>query len=180
MIIDFTLPTCVLVRKFAKLHRSGELVHGKPVKKENGYFYMWNRSGGVGHFDWMPIVCTPTEYFKRDRKRSYTVDKWSFTTIQSNKKAPVKELVAKLMESEKLPLFASDMINYTAVIAEAAKFGFNADKAFLMEQVDNINYGFKQNRILPDGSGAVFSPIDANGIVFRFAPVTADSQEYVC
>lgn len=178
MIIDFTLPTCVLVRKIAKLHRSGEPVHGKPVKKENGYFYVWTRSGG--YLDWIPIVCTPEAYFKRDRERSYTVGKWRFTTIQRNKKAPVKELVAKLMESEKMPLYASDTIDYTAVIAEAAKYGFNADRDFLKEQVDNINYGFKQNRTLPDGSGTVFSPINANGIVFRFAPVTADTQEYVC
>ena len=94
MIIDFTLPTCVLVRKIAKLHRSGELVHGKPVKKENGCFHVWTRSGGANHYDWMPIVCTPEEYFKRDRERSYTVGKWSFTTIQRNKKAPVKRKTA--------------------------------------------------------------------------------------
>lgn len=175
MIIDLTLPTCVLVRKFAKLHRNGDLVHGKPVKKENGYFYMWNRSGGVGHFDWLPIVCTPAEYFKRDRERSYTVDKWSFTTIQSNKKAPVKELVAKLMESE----FAGG-IDYTAVVAEAAKYGFNVNKAFLAEQIKNIRNGFKQNRFLPDRSGAVFSPIRDNGVIFRFQPIKDGDQEYVC
>lgn len=69
---------------------------------------------------------------------------------------------------------------FAVVIAEAKKHGYNVDAEFLFDQVEFIMTGFKQNRFLPDRSGAVFSPISLNGIQFRFAPITEDQQEYVC
>lgn len=70
--------------------------------------------------------------------------------------------------------------NFTEVIAEAKKHGYNVTAEFLKNQVEIIDRGFKQNWFLPDRSGQVFSPIDDNGIIFRFAPITTDSTEYVC
>lgn len=68
---------------------------------------------------------------------------------------------------------------FNAVIAEAKKHGYNVDAEFLNEQVVIILRGFKQNRFLPDRSGAVFSPISCNGIIFRFASIEGQT-EYVC
>lgn len=70
--------------------------------------------------------------------------------------------------------------DFSAVIAEAKKHGYNVDAVFLNDQVMFLDRGFKLNRFLPDRSGQVFSPIVDNGIIFRFAPITADSREYVC
>lgn len=69
--------------------------------------------------------------------------------------------------------------DFSAVIAEAKKHGYNVDAEFLKEQVAIIDYGYKQNRFLPDRSGQVFSPIGCNGIQFRFLPIAADSREYI-
>lgn len=70
--------------------------------------------------------------------------------------------------------------DFSAVIAEAKKHGYNVDAEFLKNMVEFTDCGFKQNRFLPDRSGQVFSPIGANGIQFRFAPITDDAREYVC
>lgn len=70
--------------------------------------------------------------------------------------------------------------DFSEVVAEAKKNGYNVDAEFLKEQTEIILRGFKQNRFLPDRSGQVFSPIDDNGIIFRFAPIEDDSTEYVC
>ena len=70
--------------------------------------------------------------------------------------------------------------DFSEVVEEAKKNGYNVDAEFLKEQVEIILRAFKQNRFLPDRSGQVFSPIDDNGIIFRFAPITQDSTEYVC
>lgn len=70
--------------------------------------------------------------------------------------------------------------DFSAVIAEAKKHGYNVDAEFLKEQVEIIDHGYKQNRFLPDRSGAVFSPIYCNGIKFLFTPITDDIREYIC
>lgn len=68
---------------------------------------------------------------------------------------------------------------FDAVIAETQKHGYNVDAEFLHDQVAIIQHGFKQNRFLPDRSGAVFSPISCNGIFFRFTPIEGQKQ-YIC
>lgn len=75
--------------------------------------------------------------------------------------------------------YMRDTEDFSAVIGEAKKHGYNVNAEFLKDQIENILDGFKQNRILPDRSGAVFSPIRDNGIVFRFAPVTESTQEFI-
>lgn len=70
--------------------------------------------------------------------------------------------------------------DFSAVIAEAKKHGYNVDAEFLKCMVEFIDCGFQQNRFLPDRSGQVFSPIGLNGIQFRFCPITDDARESVC
>lgn len=70
--------------------------------------------------------------------------------------------------------------DFSEVIAEAKKHGYNVTAEFLKNQVEIIVRGFKLNRFLPDFSGQVFSPIDDNGIIFCFLPITEDSREYTC
>lgn len=73
-----------------------------------------------------------------------------------------------------------DKEDFSAVIMEAKKHGYNVNAEFLATQVSTIMSGYKQERFLPDRSGRVFSPIKENGIQFRFLPIGEDSTEYVC
>lgn len=74
-----------------------------------------------------------------------------------------------------------DKEDFSAVITEAKKHGYNVDAEFLKEQIEIILLeDLKQNRFLPDKSGQVFSPIGCNGIIFRFSPITEESIEYIC
>lgn len=73
-----------------------------------------------------------------------------------------------------------DKEDFSSVITETKKHGYNVNADFLKDQIEFILLDYKQNRFLPDNSGQVFSPIGCNGIIFRFSPITEDSKEYVC
>lgn len=104
----------------------------------------------------------------------YHVGNWRFQTAESG------EFQATFDYDNSDWYDMKDAEDFSAVISEAKKHGYNVDAEFLKDQVKIILHGRKQNRFLPDRSGAVFSPISNNGIMFRFAPITENSREYIC
>jgi hypothetical protein len=71
-------------------------------------------------------------------------------------------------------------LDFSAVISQVKKYGFNVTAEFLSEQVVIIRSEFKQNRFLPDRSGQVFSPNHWNGMQFRFSSICDTDSEYIC
>lgn len=69
--------------------------------------------------------------------------------------------------------------DFSAVIDEARRHGYNVDEFFLLAQLVIIRNGYKQSRFLPDRSGKVFSPICDNGVVFEFSAIAENDSEYI-
>lgn len=168
--INFKQPECVNIRKCQKFMRAGHTFNGKPLIVKDGHICGWEKNEVWKKWQYAPIAKTASEYLKMGKLRKYEVGDWSVRLLRS--KGQVKELDFYFMGN-------TEQYDFSPVIDEAKKHGFNVDAEFLADQVENILAGYKQNRFLPDRSGEVFSPIRANGCVFRFARIMEDSKEYV-
>lgn len=109
----------------------------------------------------------------------YHVGNWSFFKMESGEFQAKYDCDNGDIQEYKYPCLEWTE-DFSEVIAEAKKNGYNVDAEFLKEQVETILCGYKVTRFLPDRSGQVFSPVDANGIIFRFSPIAEDSREYAC
>lgn len=168
-------PKSVIVRNYRKKIAAGETLNGMPLIERDGIVWGWDDWSFDKRYAWHALTVTRSAFVAEYKYiRSFERGKWRFCITAARKGGEIQELEVKFDTRRKLR-----NVDYPPVIAEAAKWGFNVTADFLSEQVKNINYGFKQNRFLPDGSGAVFSPIRDNGIQFRFAPIGADDREYI-
>ena len=169
----------ITVRRFRQFVVSGKTFNGMPFVERDGLVYAWDVSRNWDNWrkewKWECLVSSRSAYMKKYKyRRDYELAGWNFDIQAARKNKAVEEFSVRLIGEEQ------ENLDFAPVIQEAAKYGFNATEDFLQEQVNIIRQGFKQNRFLPDRSGAVFSPIRDNGIVFRFAKITEETPEYVC
>ena len=165
----------VSVRKIRKKVISGFQHNGMPVVERGDSVYLWVFDRVKEVCKWEAVGYSRHAYMANYQyTRKHAIGDWTFCITSKRKHADCVEFEAKFSgENDR------QISDFSTVIAEAGKFGFNATAEFLSEQVKNIREGFKQNRFLPDGSGEVFSPIRDNGIIFRFQKITDKSTEYI-
>jgi hypothetical protein len=180
--IDYSMPECVRIRKCQNFMRAGNTYNGKQLIVKNGYIFVWEKQ--KRWFDkkkegrYIAICKTAAEYLKIGSIRSYIVGEWSINFIR--KYGKVKEVDFIFRGNREYDFLGkADDYDISQVICEAKKYGFNVDTDFMKRQLEFIINGFKVNRFSPDGSCSVFSPIRDNGIIFRFAPIAQDEEEYI-
>ena len=172
----FGTPEAVSVRNFRKLVIGGQLFNGIPLIERGDYVWKWYYNSVRKCWHWVAFVKTRTAFVKNYLfKRTYRLDYWEFGVVAAHKNSEVQQINVALDRREKWK-----NLNFSAVIAEVKKYGFNVTADFLAEQVAGIRAGFKQNRFLPDRSGQVFSPIHLNGLKFTFTPIAQGDKEYIC
>lgn len=178
-ILDFTLPTCVNIRKCKQFIREGRLFNGKPMVEKDGAFWVWQKafrltnSGWRKAYKWDALICSQSEYLKKGYIRNYTIENWLFQRHSVSKNAKNGSLYVQFKGKK------TENLDFSVVIVEAKKRGFNVEADFLKKQVEIIQAGYKQLRYLPDCSGCVFSPIYCNGIIFEFSAIKEDVPEYI-
>jgi hypothetical protein len=162
--------------------RARNTYNGKPLIIKDGYIFVWGNHKGrlTGKKeDYYKRICkTAAEYLKIGSARSYIVGEWSISFIRKYGKVKDVDFIFRGNREYDF-LGKADDYDISPVICEAKKFGFNVDADFMKRQLELIINGFKVNRFSPDGSCSVFSPIRDNGIIFRFAPIAQDEEEYI-
>lgn len=172
----FGAPEAVSVRNFRKLVVSGQLFNGMPLIERGDHVWKWDYNQILKCWNWKPLAKTRAAFIRNYMyKRTYSIDYWQFEVVAKHKNSEAHQINVALDRKEKWK-----DLDFSAVIAEVKKYGFNVSAEFLSEQAANIRTGVKQNRFLPDRSGQIFSPIHLNGMQFRFSSICDTDSEYIC
>ena len=173
---DYCMHEAVSVRNFRKLVVSGQLFNGMPLIERGDHVWKWDYNSIRKCWNWKPLVKTRSAFLRGYiYKRTYSIAYWTFEVVAAHKNSEAQQINVALDRQEKWK-----DLDFSAVITEVKKYGFNVSTEFLSEQVENIRTGVKQNRFLPDRSGQIFSPSYLNGMQFRFSRICDTDSEYIC